>query len=825
MLQRLESSKEGLTADEARQRLVRYGPNLLKPQKRSDVLTLLVAQFKSPIILILLVATALSLFLHDAVDAFIILSIDFVSGLRGFWQERGASNVVEKLLSIVQIKAAVLRDGSSRDIPVEEIVPGDIVILKAGDIVPGDGLLQESKDLFVDEAMLTGETFPAEKAAGLLPAETPLGQRTNALWMGTHVVSGSATALVVRTGKETEFGKVSERLKLRPQETDFEHGIRRFGYFLMEVTLVLVVAIFAINVYLARPVLDSFLFSLALAVGLTPQLLPAIISINLSHGAKRMAQEKVIIKRLSSIENLGSMNVICSDKTGTLTEGIVQVQSTLDMDGVPSDKVLFYAYLNAFFETGFTNPIDEAIRTHRTFDLTGFLKLDEIPYDFLRKRLSILVSHDNSHLMVTKGALRDVLAVCSSAATGEGTIVDIAEANDRIQGRFAELSSKGFRTLGVAFKDMGPEVRISKDQEAGMTFSGFLVLFDPPKPNIIETITSLKNLGVSLKIITGDNHLVAANVSQQMGLSNTQILTGPDLNQLSDAALLNRVASVDVFAEIEPNQKERIILALRKAGNVVGYMGDGINDASALHAADVGISVDSAVDVAKDAADIVLLEKNLGVLADGVREGRTTFANTLKYVFMATSANFGNMFSMAGVSLILPFLPLLPKQILLTNLMTDFPEMTIATDRVDTAMIDHPRRWDIKAIRQFMITFGIVSSVFDFVTFGVLLIVLHATQIQFRTGWFLESVVSASLIVLVIRTRQPFFRSRPGKFLLMATLSIVAVTLILPFTPLAEMFGFSPLPVSFLLLIGVVVLLYIITAEFVKTVFYKKVRL
>jgi Mg2+-importing ATPase len=593
----------------------------------------------------------------------------------------------------------------------------------------------------------------------------------------------------------------------------------------MEVTLVLVVAIFAINVYLARPVLDSFLFSLALAVGLTPQLLPAIISINLSHGAKRMAQEKVIIKRLSSIENLGSMNVICSDKTGTLTEGIVQVQSTLDMDGVPSDKVLFYAYLNAFFETGFTNPIDEAIRTHRTFDLTGFLKLDEIPYDFLRKRLSILVSHDNSHLMVTKGALRDVLAVCSSAATGEGTIVDIAEANDRIQGRFAELSSKGFRTLGVAFKDMGPEVRISKDQEAGMTFSGFLVLFDPPKPNIIETITSLKNLGVSLKIITGDNHLVAANVSQQMGLSNTQILTGPDLNQLSDAALLNRVASVDVFAEIEPNQKERIILALRKAGNVVGYMGDGINDASALHAADVGISVDSAVDVAKDAADIVLLEKNLGVLADGVREGRTTFANTLKYVFMATSANFGNMFSMAGVSLILPFLPLLPKQILLTNLMTDFPEMTIATDRVDTAMIDHPRRWDIKAIRQFMITFGIVSSVFDFVTFGVLLIVLHATQIQFRTGWFLESVVSASLIVLVIRTRQPFFRSRPGKFLLMATLSIVAVTLILPFTPLAEMFGFSPLPVSFLLLIGVVVLLYIITAEFVKTVFYKKVRL
>ena len=417
MLQKLETAKEGLTSVEARQRLARYGANLLKPQKRSDVLTLLLAQFKSPLILILFFATGLSFFLHDPVNAFIILAIVLVSGLLGFWQERGASNAVEKLLAIVQIKAAVLRDGSSKEIPVEEIVPGDIVILNAGDIVPGDGLVQESKDLFIDEAMLTGETFPVEKAVAVLPAETPLGQRTNALWMGTHVVSGSATALVIRTGKETEFGKVSERLKLRPQETEFERGIRQFGYFLMEVTLVLVVAIFAINVYLARPVLDSFLFSLALAVGLTPQLLPAIISINLAHGAKRMAQQKVIVKRLASIENFGSMNVICSDKTGTLTEGIVHLQSALDVEGTPSDQVLLYAYLNAFYETGFTNPIDEAIRTHRKFDLAGYQKQDEIPYDFLRKRLSILVSHDDTHLMVTKGALLNVLAVCSSAET------------------------------------------------------------------------------------------------------------------------------------------------------------------------------------------------------------------------------------------------------------------------------------------------------------------------------------------------------------------------------------------------------------------------
>ncbi len=824
LLQQLQAAKEGLTGKEARQRLARYGANRLKPPKRSDAFTLLLAQFKSPLILILLSATALSFFLGDPVDAFIILTIVVVSGLLGFWQERSATNAVEKLLAIVQIRASVLRDGGPKDIPVEEIVPGDIVILSAGDIVPGDGVVQDSKDLFVDEAMLTGETFPVEKAVAVLPEATPLGQRTNALWMGTHVVSGSAKALVIRTGKDTEFGKVSERLRLRPQETDFERGIRQFGYFLMEVTLVLVVSIFAINVYLARPVLDSFLFSLALAVGLTPQLLPAIISINLAHGAKRMAQAKVIVKRLASIENFGSMNVICSDKTGTLTEGVVHLQSALDVEGTSSDKVLLHAYLNAFYETGFTNPIDQAIRTHRRFDLSGYRKVDEIPYDFLRKRLSILVAREDAHLMVTKGALANVLSVCSTVETEGGNIVDIAVVRDRIQQHFEEFSGQGFRTLGIAYRNLGPESCITKEHEAGMTFLGFLVLFDPPKPKIAETIARLKDLGVSLKIITGDNRLVAANVSQQMGLSKTKIIAGPDLRQLSDDALLRRVADVDVFAEIEPNQKERIILALRKAGNVVGYMGDGINDASALHAADVGISVESAVDVAKEAADIVLLDKDLEVLVQGVREGRTTFANTLKYVFMATSANFGNMFSMAGVSLFLPFLPLLPKQILLTNLLTDFPEMTIATDRVDNEMIDYPRRWNIQAIRKFMITFGLVSSVFDYVTFGALLLILHASQGQFRTGWFLESVISASLIVLVIRSRKPFFRSRPSKYLLMATLLVVVATLLLPLTLLGKILGLAPLPISFLLLIGIIVMGYIISAEITKRFFYSKVK-
>ena len=824
LFQQLQTTSQGLASEDAKQRLIQFGANRLKSKKRSDTCTLLLNQFKSPIIIILFFAAALSLFLHDPTDAIIILAIVLISSLLGFWQEKGATNAVEKLLAIVQVKAEVMRDGSPHEVLVEEVAPGDVVILSAGGGIPGDCLLLESKNLFVNEAALTGETYPVEKTVGILAAETALSQRTNALFMGTHVISGSAKAMVIRTGTDTEFGKVSERLKLRPPETEFERGVRRFGYFLMEVTLILVITIFFVNVYLARPVLDSFLFSLALAVGLTPQLLPAIISINLSRGASRMAREKVIVKRLSSIENFGSMNVLCSDKTGTLTEGIVHIHSSLDVNGNQSEKALLYAYLNAYYETGFANPVDEAIRTHQKFNVSNYQKLDELPYDFVRKRLSILISEKDRHFIVTKGALQNVLAVCSSAEGPDGTIWDFGEVQGQIQQRYEEFGRKGFRTLGIAYREVGSDTTITKDRESEMTFLGFLVLFDPPKPQVIDTITQLKNLGVSLKVITGDNQLVASNMSQQIGLPNPLIITGSDLRRMSDEAVLNRVNEVDIFAEIEPNQKERIILALRKTGNVVGYMGDGINDASALHAADVSISVDGAVDVAKNAADIVLLEKDLGVLIKGIREGRITFANTLKYVFMATSANFGNMFSMAGASLFLSFLPLLPKQILFTNLMTDFPEMTIATDSVDSEMIEKPRRWNVKFIRNFMITFGCLSSVFDYLAFGVLLLILRATPELFRTGWFIESVISASLIVLVIRSRRPFFKSSPGKYLLTATLVIVGVTLMFPFSPFAHLFGFRPLPALFVLLMGAIVLAYILAAEIVKKGFFRKVK-
>ena len=824
LIRHLRSSVDGFSAAAAANRLRDVGPNRLHDRPRSKTALLLLRQFTSPIVLLLVGAALLSLLVHDSTDAYIILAIVIVSGLLGFWQEHDAANTVDKLLAVVELKTIVLRDGRATCIPVDDVVPGDVVELSAGSGIPADCRVLNSRDLFVNEATLTGETYPIEKLPAELSAETPLARRTNALFMGTHVISGSGRALVVGTGRDTEFGRVSERLRVRPPETEFERGVRQFGVFLMEVTLFLVVTIFAVNVYLEKPVVDSFLFALALAVGLTPQLLPAVISVNLAKGAKGMAAKQVIVKRLTAIENFGSMDVLCSDKTGTLTEGRVQVRSALDASGTESERVLFYAYVNASFQTGFANPIDTAVRDHRSFDLGAWQRLDEVPYDFTRKRLSVLATDGRHHVLVSKGAVEAMLSVCSAAEIGDAH-VPIAEAEKEIRQQYTALSSEGFRTLGVAVRELPDATVVSRDDEHEMTFLGLLVLHDPVKRDVEATVRALKALGVTLKVITGDNALVATQVAGRVGMREPVVLTASDLRATSDEALPVRAAGADVFAEIEPNQKERIIRALQRAGYVVGYMGDGINDAPALHAADVSISVQNAADVAKAAADIVLLEQDLGVLEQGVREGRKTFANTLKYVFMATSANFGNMFSMAGASLFLPFLPLLPKQILLTNLLTDIPELTIGTDRVDADWIERPHRWSVRFIRRFMLTFGALSSVFDYLTFGTLLWLMNAGPVEFRTGWFLESVVSATLIVLVVRTRGRLIASLPSRSLLIATAAVICLTLVLPFTPAAAAFGFAAVPVSFVAVMAAIVLAYVVSAERAKQWFYRRVSL
>jgi Mg2+-importing ATPase len=818
----LSTGTNGLKDDEAGKRLKSYGANSINPAVRNPGILLFLSQFKSPITILLIIAALLSAALGDVPDTIIILGIVLISSLLGFWQERGAANAVRELLKLVQLHCDVLRDGQKKDVTVEGIVPGDIVLLSAGDIIPGDSLLIASQELFVDEAAFTGETFPVEKNAGVLPEDTPLAKRSNVIFMGSHVTSGKATALVIYTGTQTEFGKISSGLASRAPETSFEKGIRKFGYMLMEITLILVFVIFAFNVFLHKPVLDSFLFSLALAVGLTPQLLPAIISVNLSTGARRMAKQQVIVKRLSSIENFGSMNILCSDKTGTITEGKVNLKDSLGIDGKHSDKVLYYAWMNASMQQGFTNPIDKAICSAYKGPANTFTVQTEIPYDFIRKRLTIQAVNEKENIAITKGALNIIIGICNRVETEDGKIKSIDESKPAILQQYQQLSEAGYRTLGVAYKPADREKDFTKADEKDMVFLGFITLFDPPKANVTATLKHLEDLGVKLKIITGDNALVAKSLALQIGIKEPKIITGTELERMSNAALFHQASLTDVFAEIEPNQKERIIIVLKRAGHVVGFMGDGINDAPALHIADVGISVDTAVDVAKEAADIVLLSRDLGVLISGIIEGRKTFTNTMKYVFMSTSANFGNMFSMAGASLFLPFLPLLPKQILLTNLLTDFPEMAISTDTVDTVNIQSPQKWDLRFIRRFMIIFGLLSSVFDYLMFGLLLLVMHAKEKAFQTGWFIESVISAILIVLVVRTRLPFFKSLPGKYLCMATLFVLVLVLALPFTPLAGWFGFTPLPLSYYGWTLIIILFYLGSAELAKQWFYRK---
>ena len=829
LLSTLHASKDGLQPADAEQRLKQYGLNTIKAQQQATALRLLLSQFKSPLVLILIFAAIVSGVVGEWIDASIVLAIVLGSTILGFVQEYTASNAVEKLRSQVTIKSNLLRGGKPQTLPSEQVVPGDIVVLSAGSLIPADGIVLEANDFFINQAVLTGETFPVEKKPATVPANASLAERTNCVFMGTSVGSGTARALIAQTGKATVFGQVAEKLKLRPPETEFERGIRHFGNMLTQVMLVMVVLVLAANIFLAKPLLDSLLFSLALAVGLTPELLPAIISITLSHGAQEMAKRGVIVRRLTSIENFGSMDVLCTDKTGTLTEGVVRLDGAFDTQGQASEAVLKYAYLNAHYQTGLSNPLDDAIQAAAQkpgMDISAEKKVDEIPYDFVRKCLSVVTANaKDERTLITKGALDKVLSICTNIKSGEGAHPLDAAARADIDKRYSDWSEKGFRVLGLATKTVeGRPGAYSHADENALTFAGFLLFFDPPKADVQQVIVDLAKRGVQLKIITGDNQKVARHVAEAVNLPLEGVLTGSQLNDLRDEALWHLAERTTLFAEVDPNQKERIILALQKTRHVVGYMGDGINDAPALHAADVGISVDTAVDVAKEAADFVLLKKDLAILRQGIDEGRLTFANTIKYIITTISANFGNMFSMAGASLLLPFLPLLAPQILLNNFLSDIPATTIAGDNVDPEMVEKPHRWNTAFIRNYMVLFGLVSSIFDFLTFGALLFLFRAAPEEFRTGWFIESLLTELVIALVVRTRHLFFRSHPGKLLLSSTLIFIGITLVLPYLPLVSVFGFVPLPAPLMLTMIGLTALYVLATELAKKYFYSQAK-
>lgn len=824
---RLASGPDGLTPAAAANRLAEIGPNSVDEAPQLGALRLAARQFENPIVLILLVAALISLVLRQWSDAGIVLTIVLGSAALGLFQEHRASAAVEALKQRLAVTARVLRGGAESVIPMREIVPGDVVLLSAGNLVPADGRVISAQDFLVSEASITGESFPVEKRPGVVRADAAVSDRKNMVWLGASVRSGTARVLVTATGRQTAFGAIAARIAAREPETEFARGVRHFGYLLIRVILLVVLFVLSANLMLERPLIDSMLFAAALAVGLSPELLPAIVSVTLSAGARRMADEGVIVRRLDAIENLGSMTVLCTDKTGTLTEGRVVLHEALDPAGDPSDRLKRLGWLNARFETGIENPLDSALVAAGEaagFDAEGFVKIDEIPYDFERRRLTIVLSDnvDDGHLMLTKGAFAEVLDICATVATGTGEKPLDKDRRDGLEMIFRARSAAGLRVLAVATRRFAPQADYDREDEQAMTFCGFLTFLDPPKADAAATIATLRGLGISVKVVSGDNRHVTAHVARTVGLDDASMLTGEEIAAMRDEALWHLAPRTDLFAEIDPQQKERIVRALQRTGEAVGYLGDGINDAPALHAADVGISVAEAVDVARESADIVLTRRDLEVLRAGVEGGRRTFANTLKYISITISANFGNMVSMAIVTPFLPFQPLLAKQILLNNFLSDLPSLAIASDRVDPERLAAPQRWNVSEIRRFMIVFGLVSSAFDLLAFGLLLWVLHAGESLFQTAWFMISLMTELAVVLVLRTRRSAFASRPGALLLGSTLAVFALTFAIPWLgPLSAAFGFVPLPIGTLAGVVAIVLGYMAATEAAKAWFLR----
>jgi Mg2+-importing ATPase len=826
----LEATPAGLSQREARARRVKFGPNTLRTRGERPLLIQYLSHFKNPLVMVLLAASAVSALTGEITGFVIIWAIVLMSVTLDFVQEYRAGRAADQLKKSVAVRATVLRDGHEQEIPIAKLVPGDVVLLAAGDLIPADCRLLEAKDFFINLSLLTGESYPVEKHARELPAPVEdLSQAGNAVFMGTSVISGMARAMVCRTGADTAVGDIADSLQKKAIPTAFELGTQSFGMLIMRLTFLLVLFVFLINAFFHRPFLESLLFAIALAVGLTPELLPMVVTVTLSRGAMRMAKKQVIVKKLSSIHNLGSMDVLCTDKTGTLTEGRIRLERHLDAKGNDSAQVLQLAYLNSYFETGLKSPLDDAILEHKEIDASSWRKIDEVPFDFERRRVSVLVDqgqpgHDKQRLLVVKGSPEDILNLSTQYADGEaqGFKPLDEQALASIQALQDSLGREGFKVLGIAWRTVAldhPHAVV--DDETELIFAGFAAFLDPPKTSAAHALKALAADGISVKIVTGDSELVTRYVCDQLGMPVTAVLTGSEIQKLDDQALAVRVREANLFCRVTPAQKNRIILSLKTQGHTVGYLGDGINDAPSLHSADVGISVDGAVDVAKAGADMIMLREDLNVLHAGVMEGRRTFVNIMKYIMMGTSSNFGNMFSMAGATLFLPFLPMLPSQILLNNLLYDFSELPIPMDNVDNTNLSHPRHWDTAFIRNFMWVVGPVSSVFDFLMFFILLKVLGAGEELFHTGWFIESIATQVLVIFVIRTRGNPFKSRPSTMLTIASLTVVLVAVALPFTAIASQLGFvAPPPLFFMILPGMV-LCYLVAVEFVKRYFYR----
>jgi Mg2+-importing ATPase len=851
VLESLGSSTSGLTSEEATRRLEQYGPNAISGKRRISVVAQYLSHFKSPITLILLFAAVLSGILADVRDTIIIFIIVLTSVSLDFFQEYRAERSVEKLIKRVATTATVLRDSHKQEIGIAELVPGDIIFLSAGDVVPADSRILTSKDLFIDQSALTGESFPAEKNPAIL-ADSNLDDSTkwtNFLFSGTSVTNGTAMAVVIKTGSSTEYGDIVKKNLEKKPETEFERGLKRFGYLIIQVTFVLVIFVFIINALYKHSFIESLLFAVALSVGLTPGLLPMILSINLSRGSTNMSKKGVIVKRLAAIQNFGSMDVLCADKTGTLTQNTVTVILHVDFQENDSEKVLLYSFLNSSFQTGLRNPLDEAILKYKEIDISGYQKVDELPFDFSRKRLSVVVSNNDNTIIITKGAPEEINKVVSSYELN-GDLQDISQdALQRIEKTYNELSARGLRVLGVCYRVIAgtAQTLFTVPDETNMVFLGFIAFEDPLKETAGESLELLRQAGVKLKILTGDNELVARNIGQQLGfqvyksrrrktfdetlgylvstpsVETMNIVRGTELAAIDDNALARVVEKADIFTRITPAQKSRIMNALKANGHVVGFIGDGINDTPSMKVADVSISVVNAVDIAKESAEIILLNNDLTLIRDGVIEGRKTFGNTMKYVLMAISSNFGNMFSAAAASLFLNFLPMLPIQILLNNLLYSFAQLSIPTDNVDPEYLERPQRLQTSFIRDFMISFGPVSSIFDFLTFFVMLVIFKASAPLFQTAWFVESLLTQTLVIFAIRTRKvPFFKSAPSKPLVLNILVVLAFAIALPFTKFGGFFSFVPLPINFLLILIVFIIAYFGLVEWLKKWFYAR---